>query len=1080
LCGRSINGTKFWQHNCQTSINLACRAFRLQMIGWDVISFLIRGDGMPKIFNPFMYLAAIVLLSLAPPAHAKPNPSLTSKVDGITVSTAADNGNIVRMSSIAMSIKIHGQMAETEMLVALTNDSDKEVEADFALAMPAEAVVTGYALDVKGRLIDGVLLDQPKAKAVYEDEIRKGIDPGLAEVAAGNVFKTRVYPILPKGTRTIRLRFMAPLDLAKGYILPLETDGSVGAFTLAVEVSGYSAAPQVILPFAGKLTLSKKSASWAGSAASANTGRLDGLLQITNGTAIGPMLISDHKAGRSFFQIADSATAKDAVPPAIKRMRIYWDSSLSRRDDRIAEEIALVKDIAEKTGAAAVDIVRFSTDTPEVASFASSADAAALLTSTIYRGGTSFAGLEDVKLPDADLCLLFSDGAPTIESDAKFRPDCRLIIITSAPDANMLRLGLLARASKGRVEKLDAGNRAMLADRMIKPVIAVVGARSASGDKLPFRSLTAPDGGWFLVGSAPSDGEVILSLTGLGNGITRRRYSADAKAISASDAAGALLVAEELEFLADNPLKRDEMQDLAKRYNVASPTMALLVLEEPSQYVNNDIPPPAGFDKEWMAEYGAQKQERDAEMAEARSERLSDVRERWAERKAWWAKRFDPPTAEELRKRKQREQPVPASAPIDAAPGITGSSEQIAPPQPPQVAPPIDAPRPAFVSADAAKESAADSDEEGIQNIIVTGSRVSGPTQDVPLAISSVDEKGAAVKLEVADVLSAQPYLKALDKAPADQRLAVLAEQEKTYGSLPAFYLDVAEWFRLKGDSKLGDALMLSALELPTADDETRLIIAFRLQRMGKLDEAVRILDLLEVRTPDRPQPKRSLALALMARGQAKGASGVADLERAFRLLTDVALTPNDGDFDGIEIVALMEANAIIPLIDAAGGTWSLDKKLRGTLDTDVRIVIEWTNDDADIDLWVIEPTGEKTYYGNQTSMAGGTITNDMTNGYGPEEYVMRRAIDGKYQVRIDGYSPDRLNPNGKGRVMVRLIRDFGRATESEELIDAELDFDKDADNDAPQNPDNDDDDDSDDGSKLIAKMQVGKARPKP
>lgn len=159
-----------------------------------------------------------------------------------------------------------------------------------------------------------------------------------------------------------------------------------------------------------------------------------------------------------------------------------------------------------------------------------------------------------------------------------------------------------------------------------------------------------------------------------------------------------------------------------------------------------------------------------------------------------------------------------------------------------------------------------------------------------------------------------------------------------------------------------------------------------------------------------------------------------------------------------------MEANSLIPFIEAADGRWSLDPRLVGLLDTDVRIVIEWTNDDADIDLWVIEPNGEKVYYNYQTSSSGGTISNDMTDGYGPEEYAIRRAPSGEYVIRINGYDADRLNPNGNGRVMVRMIRDFGRPAMTETLVDADIAFEKGQDRNR-------------DGGKLIARMAVGSSK---
>lgn len=347
-------------------------------------------------------------------------------------------------------------------------------------------------------------------------------------------------------------------------------------------------------------------------------------------------------------------------------------------------------------------------------------------------------------------------------------------------------------------------------------------------------------------------------------------------------------------------------------------------------------------------------------------------------------------------------------------------------------------------------------------DVVVTANRRAESLQSVPVSIVATDPNsgGKAIQLDVADVLSDQPYLKALDAVAPDHRLATFVEQEKTFGQLPAFYFDTSEWFRLKGDASMARALLHSALDLPITDDETRLIVAFRMQRDGELDRAIAILERLAATTTFRPQPRRTLALALIQRGRTKGKAGVGDLERAFRLLTEVALEPARNGFEGIETIALMEANALIPAIDAAGGDWSLDPRLVAKLDTDVRIVIEWTNDDADIDLWVIEPNGEKVFYGEATSSAGGHISNDMTNGYGPEEYAIRRSPNGDYRVRIDGYSGDRLNPNGKGRVMTRLIRDFARPGEKETLIDAEISFDDDSEN-------------EDGGGRLIARMHV-------
>ena len=105
------------------------------------------------------------------------------------------------------------------------------------------SVVTGYALDVGGRMVDGVLVDQRQARVAYEARVRQRIDPGLAEVGRDNIFRTRVFPIPPGSGRTIQLRFTTPLDPRTGFVLPVRETDEIGAFSLAIEASGMARPP---------------------------------------------------------------------------------------------------------------------------------------------------------------------------------------------------------------------------------------------------------------------------------------------------------------------------------------------------------------------------------------------------------------------------------------------------------------------------------------------------------------------------------------------------------------------------------------------------------------------------------------------------------------------------------------------------------------------------------------------------------------------------------------------------------------------------------------------------------------------
>ena len=116
-----------------------------------------------------------------------------------------------------------------------------------------------------------------------------------------------------------------------------------------------------------------------------------------------------------------------------------------------------------------------------------------------------------------------------------------------------------------------------------------------------------------------------------------------------------------------------------------------------------------------------------------------------------------------------------------------------------------------------------------------------------------------------------------------------------------------------------------------------------------------------------------------------------------------------------------------------------MDPRLISRLDVDLRVVIEWNTEATDIDLWVEEPSGETAIFSNPGTELGGLLSNDMTVGFGPEEYVLRHAPNGEFTIKANVYSVDSLNPNGASTVTARLIYDYGRPTERMERRDIEL-----------------------------------------
>ena len=355
-----------------------------------------------------------------------------------------------------------------------------------------------------------------------------------------------------------------------------------------------------------------------------------------------------------------------------------------------------------------------------------------------------------------------------------------------------------------------------------------------------------------------------------------------------------------------------------------------------------------------------------------------------------------------------------------------------------------------------------------MQEIIVTAQRAERRVRDVSVSVNAVSSEtldAAAVAddagqsqpdaepagapetagIEAAPWSPGRPWIAALDNAGSNWASAI--EQLRTqHGSAPVFWFDVAEWLFRHNHPAEARRAVESALDLETRDNQTLSIVAARLQRYGGLDRAIALIEQLCDREDERPQPPRTLAVLLMQRAEVHRVAGhrdaaLADLRRAIALLADSVLTIRRENARGFERTALMDANLAVQRYRALGGRdHALPTRLVQMLDTDIRIVMEWNTPRTDLDLWVEQPNGEDVGFSYRLARNGGQLTDDVTTGYGPEEFLLHAAGPGTYIIRAKTYATDRTNPNGPSSLAVRIIRNFGRANQSEELLDIEMD----------------------------------------
>jgi Ca-activated chloride channel family protein len=86
--------------------------------------------------------------------------------------------------------KIQDQIATTQVTQVFENTSSHRFEGTFLFPLPANAHIQDFSMEINGELVKAELLDATKARQVYEDIVRKSLDPALFEYAHRGLFDT--------------------------------------------------------------------------------------------------------------------------------------------------------------------------------------------------------------------------------------------------------------------------------------------------------------------------------------------------------------------------------------------------------------------------------------------------------------------------------------------------------------------------------------------------------------------------------------------------------------------------------------------------------------------------------------------------------------------------------------------------------------------------------------------------------------------------------------------------------------------------------------------------------------------------
>jgi Ca-activated chloride channel family protein len=126
-----------------------------------------------------------------------------------------------------VSVEITDQVATTDVDQVFLNDTQYDLEGIYVFPLPEEAAISEFAMYVDGERWEGEILPREEARQIYEDIVRRRLDPALLEYVGRDTFKASIFPIEPGDERKVELTYSQILDNEGGlikYVYPLDTE----------------------------------------------------------------------------------------------------------------------------------------------------------------------------------------------------------------------------------------------------------------------------------------------------------------------------------------------------------------------------------------------------------------------------------------------------------------------------------------------------------------------------------------------------------------------------------------------------------------------------------------------------------------------------------------------------------------------------------------------------------------------------------------------------------------------------------------------------------------------------------------
>lgn len=914
--------------------------------------------------------------------------------------------------------------ARTRYELSVTNPYEKTLEADFELVLNEGQSLTAFAIEVNGELRPAVAVEKKQARVAYEATVRKGIDPGLLEHTAGNLFRMRVFPLLSHTPKKIvfEVSGVVAQDAQFAYFaLPLLSKYIIKNFSYKA-ITFAAAKPHLLK----SVTLQQ----------------CRPLLQIQIKQALGQQThLKANAIGRKIYLNANMPLPlKYARKKAPKLLTVCWDVSASRANPvQRKQDLDLLLAYVRRIPKGRLELICFAHQIIEKKYFdiqnGRAKNLQVFLTHTAYDGGSALSCLSFGQLIGQEV-LLFSDGLQTLGEFQFKRGNAAIYPIVNSSKADHGLLANMAEQTSGAVIDLNVLTVKSALQLLTRNYLRFLGFKESSeGIEYYQQPLNRGAQRLLISVSAPRTCKKLTAQFGLD-----RQHILDTKVfdldqqqvLSNKRTEYKRWALSKLQHLEKSPQTNQKaILALGVKHRLVSSATSLLVLDAVEDYLEYRIIPPPSLQKYYFAALAKLAKQK---IEDPKKAHLKQLRKDWKAYQNWYWKKPKKEKKQKIESERQSEQYFSiASSP----------SEEATPPPPPSSDEPS-----AQITQETTNGSLAN--ETPVYSLNVTAVGATTYTWTSGTATNGVDlssgfgtfsttvtnfngnATGSAPQatIELAAWNPKVPYLKILRALPKAKVYGCYLQLKDKYADQPSFFIDVADFFSARKDDKTAIRVLTNLAEMELKDAALLRVVAQKMLELKSPQIALTVLkELLKLR-PDEPQSYRDYALALAQNGK---------YNAAVRYLWKLVEQPFEGRFSGIHLIALNEINHLLAQHSNEIEAKYIPAYFKANLPVDIRVVLNWDADNTDVDLWVTEPNQEKCMYSYKNTTNGGRISNDFTQGYGPEEYLIRKAPSGRYRIQAHYYGNHRPTLNGKAILTVQFFKYYGTPYEERRVITRRL-----------------------------------------